>query len=142
MNPILKNILIFIGALIVGSLVNIALVNLGPSIIPLPEGASVTDMDKLKESMLLFEPKNFIFPFLGHAMGTLVGAFIVAKFAATSHMKLALGMGVWFLLGGIYAVYLLGGPMWFKALDLIVAYIPMGWLGGRLAGRSLNNQNG
>ncbi len=135
MNPILRNVLIFIVAWFVGSIVNVALVNLGPSVFPLPEGASVADMESLKASMLLFEPKNFIFPFLGHAVGTLVGAFIAAKFAANNHMKLALGIGVFFLLGGIYAVYLLGGPLWFKALDLIVAYIPMAWLGGRLAGR-------
>lgn len=138
MNPILKNVLVFIGAWFLGSIVNSLLVSMGPMVIALPEGASVADMETLKESMKLFKPQNFIFPFLGHAVGTLVAAFVVAKFAATNHMKLALGIGALFLIGGITAVLMLGGPLWFKALDLIVAYIPMAWLGGTLAGRKLN----
>ena len=136
MNPILRNVLAFIAAWIVGSIINFGLISLGPSIIPLPEGA---DMENLKESMLLFKPQHFIFPFLGHALGTLVGGFTVAKLAVTHRMKLAIGIGVFFLLGGIYMVVLAGGPLWFILLDLIVAYIPMGWLGGKLATRNLTS---
>ncbi len=40
---------------------------------------------------------------------------------------------MFFLLGGITNVFLLPAPVWFAALDLIGAYIPMGWLGGKLA---------
>ena len=29
----------------------------------------------------------------------------------------------------------LGGPMWFIVLDLVVAYIPMGYLGAKLASK-------
>ena len=76
---------------------------------------------------------NFLFPFLGHAIGTLVGAFVVAKFAASHAMKLALGIGAFFLLGGIAAANMLGGPAWFIAADLLLAYLPMAWLGAFLA---------
>lgn len=137
MNPILRNVLAVIAGIVLGSIVNSLLVNIGPAIIPLPDGADVSSMEKLAETMHLFKPKNFIFPFLGHAVGALVGAFTVVKLAANNHKKFALGMGAFFLLGGIYAIYLFGGPLWFKALDLLVAYIPMGWLGWKLA--SLNS---
>lgn len=133
MNPILKNVLAVIAGVIIGGLVNGGLVQLGYSVIPLPEGAEV-DPEKFAEAVKLFEAKHFIFPFLAHALGTLVGAFTVAKLAANNKMKFALGIGFFFLLGGITAVYMFGGPLWFKALDLIVAYVPMGWLGGKLAG--------
>jgi hypothetical protein len=53
--------------------------------------------------------------------------------AASQRMKLALVVGAFFLLGGIVNVYLLPAPIWFAALDLIGAYIPMGWLAGKLA---------
>jgi len=135
MNPVIRNILAVVVGIIVGSIVNITLVNIGPSIIPLPEGANMTDMKGLAKSMHLLEPKHMIFPFLGHALGTLVGALTAVMIAASHHMKLALGIGAWFLIGGITAVVMLPeSPMWFKVLDLVAAYIPMGWLGGKLAG--------
>ncbi|NNF03520.1 MAG: hypothetical protein HKN17_03550 [Rhodothermales bacterium] len=134
MNPVLKNVLAVVAGVVVGAFVNSALVNIGPYIVPLPEGADVSTMESLSESMHLFRPVNFLMPFLAHAIGTLVGAFVAAKVAASHAMKLALGIGAFFLLGGIAAAMMLGGPAWFIALDLILAYIPMGWLGARLAG--------
>ena len=134
MNPIVRNILALVGGWVIGSVVNMALVNVGTSVVPLPEGADTSTMDGLRESMKLFTPPNFIFPFLAHALGTLAGAFVAAKFAASHHMKLALGVGVLFLIGGIVMVVTCGGPAWFTAADLVLAYIPMGILGGILAG--------
>ena len=134
MNPIAKNILAAIVGFVVGSLVNIGLVNIGPSVVPLPEGADVSTMESLRDSMKLFAPVNFIFPFLAHALGTLTGAFIAAKIAVSHHMKFAIGIGVCFMIGGVAAASMLGGPVWFIVSDLLLAYIPMGFLGGILAG--------
>lgn len=135
MPKILQNILVLLVALFIGGLVNMGLIILGPSLIPPPEGMDMTTMEGLKEAMPLMKPKNFIFPFLAHALGTLVGAFIVAKFAATHHLRLAITVGFVFFLGGMKMVMDIPGPTWFNVLDLVVAYVPMGWLGGRLAGR-------
>ena len=136
MNPLLRNILAVIAGIFVGSVVNMGLVNLGPSIIPPPEGGDITTMEGLKATMHLFEPRHFLFPFLGHAMGTLFGAFVAAKLAASHPMRLGLIIGVLFLAGGIYMVMTLPSPIWFTVLDLLGAYLPMGWLGGWLASRS------
>ena len=110
-----------------------ALVNVGPSVIPLPEGADVSTMESLRESMELFTAANFIFPFLAHALGTLVGAFVAFKLACSHHMKFAIGIGVCFLLGGATMISMIGGPLWFNVLDLVLAYIPMAFIGGLLA---------
>lgn len=134
MNPILKNILAVVAAVIIGSVVNMLLVNAGPMVIPPPEGADITTMEGLKETMHLFKPRNFLFPFLAHALGTLVGAFVVAKFAANNNMKFALAIGALFLIGGIIMVVSVPSPLWFTILDLAGAYLPMGWLGWKLAG--------
>ena len=136
MKPVGRNILAVIVGVVAGSIVNMALVNIGPFVIPLPEGADISTTETLRESMALFTPANFIFPFLAHALGTLVGSFIAARFAASHHMRLAVGTGVFFLLGGITAVAMFGGPLWFKVVDLVLAYIPMGYLGGVLAGKA------
>ncbi|MEZ4686120.1 MAG: hypothetical protein R3B47_08660 [Bacteroidia bacterium] len=134
MNPTLRNILAVLAGLAAGMIINSLLVNIGPSIIPLPEGADVSDMEKLKASMALFEPKHFIFPFLGHAMQALVGAFIAVKIAVSNHFRIAMIIGVISLIGGITAAAMFGGPAWFVILDLAVAYLPMAWLGWKLAG--------
>lgn len=128
-----RNALAVVAGVVVGSVVNITLVNLGPMLIPLPEGADVSSTEGLRESMALFTPANFLFPFLGHAVGTLVGAFLAARIAASRPMVMAMLIGGFFLLGGIAAVNMFGGPLWFKAGDLLLAYLPMAWLGGRLA---------
>lgn len=134
MPPILRNLLAVIAGLVVGSVVNMAIISVGPMVIPPPTGVDMSDMDKFAENIKLLEPANFIAPWLAHALGTLVGAFTAAKVAASHKMKLALGIGVFFLLGGIMMVSMVGGPVWFAALDLIGAYLPMGFLGGMLGG--------
>ncbi|QBA64967.1 hypothetical protein [Muriicola soli] len=132
MNPIFRNILAVIAGLVLGSAVNMLFISLNGRVITLPEGADVSTMEGLKESMSLFEPKHFIFPFLAHAIGTLIGAYFAAKIAATRKMMFAMIVGIGFLIGGIINVINLPAPAWFSTLDLIAAYIPMGWLGGRL----------
>ena len=58
----------------------------------------------------MFTPINFICPFLAHALGTLAGAFVAAKLAAGHCVKCAMGIGVFFLMGGTAAASMLGGP--------------------------------
>ena len=133
MNPILKNILAVIVGIIVGSAVNMALVVLGPQIIPIPAGIDVMDPESLKANMHLLESRHFIFPFLAHALGTLAGAYTAARMAASHKMYFALGIGAFFLLGGIMNIMSISTPVWFAVLDLVAAYLPMAWLGGRWA---------
>jgi uncharacterized membrane protein YqgA involved in biofilm formation len=135
MQPILRNILAVIAGIFIGSLVNMGIIMISGSIIPAPDGADVTTMEGLKATMHLFEPKHFIFPFLAHALGTLVGALLAARFAANNHMRFALAIGLFFLIGGITSVYMLPSPVWYTVLDLVGAYLPMGYLGGKLAGK-------
>lgn len=132
MNPILKNVLALLVGIIIGSIVNMGIVMISGSIIPPPEGGDITTLEGLKATMHLFEPKNFIFPFLAHALGTLAGAFFAVKLAATRKQLMAFVIGLFFFIGGSINISMLGGPMWFNALDLIVAYIPMAYLGWRL----------
>lgn len=132
MNPIIKNILAVVAGLLFGSIVNMGLIMISGSIIPPPEGADVTTMDGLKASMHLFQPRHFIFPFLAHALGTLAGAFLAATIAADNKMRFAWVIGAFFLLGGIANVFMLPSPVWFSVLDIVGAYIPMAYLGGKI----------
>ena len=136
LNKIVRNVLAVITGIVLGSVVNMGIINLQYSFISLPEGVDVTNTESLKSSMHLFEPKHFIFPFLAHAIGTFGGAYLAARIAASHKMNIALGIGIFFLIGGISMVFLIPSPIWFAILDLSLAYIPMGWLSGRLAAKS------
>lgn len=133
MNPILKSIIAVIVGVFAGGALNMGLIMISGSIIAPPEGAITTTMEGLKESLHLFEPKHFLMPFLAHALGSLFGAFIAALIAPKHKMKFALGIGCWFLFGGIMNIVMLPSPTWFTIVDLTLAYIPMAYLGGILA---------
>ena len=134
MNPMVRNILAVLAGALIGGTINMLIIILSDGIIPLPPGVDATDPESLKSSMHLFEPRHFIFPFLAHSLGTLVGAVITVKLAASHHMKLALLIGVFFLIGGIANTFMISPPTWYAVLDIVAAYLPMGWLGWKLAG--------
>jgi len=133
MNIILKGIIAVILGVIAGSALNMGLIMISGSIIAPPEGVITTTTEGLKESLHLFEAKHFLMPFLAHALGTLFGALIAALIVSDHKIRFALGIGCWFLLGGITMTFILPSPLWFTVLDLSLAYIPMAYLGGKLA---------
>ena len=129
MSPVLKNSVALLVGLVVGGLVNMALVTVGPLLVPPPAGVDMTDMDSLAQSMHLMGPQHFVFPLLAHAVGTLVGATLTFVLAGRNPRLLAFGIGVFFLLGGIGAARMIPAPIWFIVTDLGLAYLPMAWLG-------------
>lgn len=134
MKNFLRNVLALIAGLVIGSLVNMAIVMVSGSIIPPPEGGDVTSMEGLKATMHLFAPKHFLFPFLAHALGTLVGAWVTVNIALNNVKLWAYLVGVLFLAGGLANVFLLPSPLWFNVVDLAGAYLPMSFLALKLAG--------
>jgi hypothetical protein len=133
---VLRNILAVVVGMIVGGGVNMAFVIASPLVIPPPAGVDVSDLQSLSASIHLFEPKHFVFPFLAHAVGTLVGALLAYLVAASHRPVFAYVIGVCFLAGGIAAARMIPAPAWFVVLDLAAAYVPMAFL-GTLLGRSI-----
>jgi hypothetical protein len=132
----LKIILSFIAGIVVGSLVNMGLVNLGMMLVPPPPGVDFGDMESLKTTAHLLEFKHYVFPFLAHALGTLVGAWVAYRFAPASKTSIAWIVGVFFLAGGVAASMMIPGSKIFIVVDLAFAYLPMAWLAIRLGERS------
>lgn len=135
MPRLLRNVLAVLAGVAVGSVVNMLLITLGPSLIPPPAGVDVSSTEGLKVGMRLFGPQHFIMPFLAHAVGTLAGALTAYFVAATYKAELAYVIGALFLCGGVAATFMFPAPAWFIALDLLAAYLPMSWLAIRISGR-------
>lgn len=129
---IVRNILSVIIGFAVGSVVNMALVTLGPRVIPAPAGVDASNAGSLAASIHLFEPKHFVFPFLAHALGTLAGALVAFLIAGSRRRVFAFAVGTFFLAGGIAASFMIPAPTWFIVVDIVVAYLPMAWLATRV----------
>lgn len=129
---IFRNILAVIIGFFVGNVVNMGLVQTGYSVYPL-KGVDLNDMAALAEVIPTLSAEHFIFPFLAHALGTFFGAIVAGLIAANHKMKFSLSIGGLFLIGGIMINFMLPGPTWFAILDIAVAYIPMAWIGGKIA---------
>jgi hypothetical protein len=132
MNPIIRNILAVVLGLVLGAAVNGGIISISSSVIPPPEGTDITTMEGLQAAMPLMQPKHFIMPFLAHAIGTFIGAFLAARLVLKNPLRPAMIIGAMFLLGGIMMVKQLPSPLWFNILDLVGAYIPMAWLAAYL----------
>ena len=76
MHPILRNILAVLAGAFLGGLINMGLIIIGGKLIAPPEGMNVMDLESIKAHIDLFQPKHFLFPFLAHAVGTMVDAFV------------------------------------------------------------------
>ena len=136
MNNTIRNILAVIAGLVLGGIVNMAIIKISGSIIPPPAGADMTTVEGIKAALPLLSPHHFLMPFLAHALGTFVSALVAALIAASHQMKIAIGIGIFSLLGGIAAVMMIPAPLWFDVVDLVAAYIPMGYLGGKLVAKN------
>jgi hypothetical protein len=128
---------------VTGSMVNMGLVTLGPLLIPLPEGVNPSDMESFKTSAHLLQPRHFVFPFLAHAVGTVVGALIAwwtAPVSEPGKRRVAYAVGTLFLAGGIAASFMIPAPATFIVTDLVLAYLPMAWLAVK-TGSALTSRN-
>jgi hypothetical protein len=132
---LLRNVLAILAGVVIGSAVNMALITLGPSLIPPPAGVDVTNAESLGKAMHLFEPRHFAMPFLAHALGTLAGALVAYLIAAKHRAAMAWVIGAVFLCGGVAASFMIPAPAWFIAVDLLAAYLPMAWLGIQIGSR-------
>lgn len=130
---IVRNIIGVIAGVLIGSYVNMYIVELGPQFFPLPSKVNITTEEGLKTGMAFMQPEHFIAPFLAHAVGTLIATFIAALIAVSRRKNITRVIALLYLAGGAYMVAILPSPMWFNLLDLIVAYVPMGMLGYLLA---------
>lgn len=139
---ILRSIVAVVAGIVLGGLVNMALIMASGHVIPPPAGTDITTAEGLGAAMPLLEPRHFLFPFLAHALGTIAGALLATRISR-HHKPLCAGIvGAFFLVGGIMASRMIPAPTWFNALDLIGAYLPFAWLGYWLARPRSTQQTG
>jgi hypothetical protein len=134
---ILKTTLVIFISLFAGAMLNGALINVSNHIIPPPVGFDLTTEEGLQAAMPYMGPEHFLFPFLAHALGTFLSTLLITRLLKSQQFVFSMMAGILFLLGGVSMVIMLPEtPIWFVLVDLIAAYVPMAYLGNRIARRS------
>lgn len=133
MSPFLRNTLSVLSGIFFGSLVNLAVLELGGKIIPPPAGVNLSDPEGWKAALPLLTPQHFLFPFLAHALGTLSGA-LIAAYWVRAKSKVAWVVGFIFFAGGISSCFIIPAPYWFVITDLLMAYLPFAYLAVKIIG--------
>jgi hypothetical protein len=132
----MKSILLSVAGLLIGVITNGIIVQIGSQIVKAPKGLDLSTEQGLAKAMPLMGAEHFVFPFLAHAIGTLVGAYFVSRMKVNRALLNAMAIGFAFLAGGVMMVLTLPGtPWWFVATDLVLAYLPMAYLGYKLGQR-------
>lgn len=135
MQKTLRIVLAVVAGFVVGSALNMLLIKVGGSVVPPPPGANLQTAEGWQAAMPLLQPLHFLFPFLAHALGTFAGAYVAALLTPDRTRGPAYFVGALFFLGGCAAAAMIPAPLWFKVVDLVLAYAPMTWAGHRLAAR-------
>jgi hypothetical protein len=132
----MKSILLSVAGLLLGAITNGIIVQVGSQIVKAPKGLDLSTEQGLAKAMPLMGAEHFVFPFLAHAIGTLVGAYFVSRMKVNRALLNAMAIGFAFLAGGVMMVLTLPGtPWWFVATDLVLAYLPMAYMGYKLGQR-------
>ena len=142
MNPVLRNILAGVSGAIASMPANgLLLMPLGrlfgapaaPAYDPTgdPEAMQVV----WRAYFETLEPIHMVAPLLAHWNGALCGALVAGLLAANRGPRVPLIVAGFVLIGGIANAFMLPGqPVGFLTLD-IAGYLPIGWLGWKLATR-------
>ena len=137
MSYILRNIFAIMAGWLLGSVINMGLVQLGHLVFPL-EGIDPNNMQSLADVLPTLGFQYFIFPFLAHAIGTFIGALLAGSMARSHKRIVCMLIGLLFFVGGVMVNTMLSGPKWFTIMDLVLAYFPMAWLASKLLFRKVS----
>ena len=135
-NVIFRNVTAVVLSLIIGGQINMAILELGMKILPLPDGVDLNKIETIAANIDKYTFPHFLNVFLAHGLGTLLAAFICVKLAKSQHFNLAMVIGVLFLIGGIIATTMIPAPLAINIIDLVGAYIPMAWIGYKLSAKN------
>ncbi len=133
MSPVLKNVLIVVGAIIAGMVAMMIGHQVSNVIMPPPEGMDVSNMESFVANAHKLTTGHWVLALMSHALGPLVSGFIVAKFVASHHRPLLWIVATAWIIAGILNLMSIPHPMWFKFADIMI-YVPMTFVGAKLAG--------
>lgn len=132
MSNSLKNIIVVIGAMIVGGVLIYGIESINDLIFPPPADLNTGDMEALKAYMQQAPAGSLAIILLAHACGAFISGWIISRFAASSIRMLVLITGMIWMITGVINLVVIPHPLWFSVADACV-YLPMTIIGARLS---------
>jgi hypothetical protein len=132
----LRRVIAVIAGLIAGGTFNMILVTVSQAIYPYPESVDSSDFAQVRE-YLETNPLPLgalMIVLVAHAGGSLVSALVCGLIVKKNWVLAAIGLGLWWTLGGVAAVFLIPAPIWFAIVD-IALYVPAALLGMLVAAK-------
>ncbi len=127
----LRNIGAVVLGMIVGMVVNMALISLnGYVLFPMPEGMDMYDPEQLSGYIETLPAAGMILPILAHLGQAFVGGWVAARLGASKPMVLAMIIGVLSLVGGIMNAMSIPLPAW-TWIEMPL-YLVVAWFAGSL----------
>ena len=126
----LRNIAAVIAGLVVGMIINLALIQLNTVFFPLPDGVDMTNTAQMKDAIQGMPAAAWILVIAAHLGQAFVGAWVAARLGASRWMMLAMIVGVLSLAGGIANAVMLSVPAW--VWIEMPFYLVVAWLAGRM----------
>lgn len=108
----LRNVGAVLAGLIVGSILNMALIFANMAVFPPPDGADLNDPTQLAAFLASAPPTVYILPILAHLTQALVGGALAARLGAAQPVTLASIVGGLTALGTLINLVLLSPPLW------------------------------
>ena len=87
--------LAIIAGVVIGGIVNMAIVMIGPHVIAPPPGIDMSSAESMAANSNLLEPRHYLFPLIAHALGTYTGA--LAAYAIAKEYKAIVAIIIGFL---------------------------------------------
>ena len=125
MSPAVRNILAIIAGIVLGIIVNMGISNVAFMMVEFPENINREDPEAILafvEGLPASSPL-WLLSMLAHVAGTAIGGLVTSRIAVTGHVRLAIGVGIFFLIGGILNKLQITHPIAIAIAD-VVLYIP------------------
>ncbi|CAM3578144.1 hypothetical protein POKO110462_10250 [Pontibacter korlensis] len=129
MSPLIRNLLAVLAGIIIGSILNMGIIQISGLLIFLPEGADVTTTEGLKAPHAFAGSQAFCFSVSGARWRN----FCRSMDRLSSQNEICHQYRPFFLAGGIASCIMLPSPVWYNMVDLAGAYIPVAYMAGKLA---------
>jgi hypothetical protein len=132
MSSSLKNIIVVIGAMIMGGVLIYGIESLNHLVFPPPADLNTSDMEALKAYMQQAPAGSLAILLLAHASGAFISGWIISRFAASNIRMLVLITGMIWMITGVINLIVIPHPLWFSVADACI-YLPMTIIGARMS---------
>jgi len=128
---VLRNVGAIVAGLVVGMVVNLAIVQVNTAFFPLPEGVDLTDTNAMRDAVQALPAASWILVFVAHIGQAFVGGWVAARLSVSELLRNALIVGILSMAAGIANAVMLSAPAW--TWIEMPFYPAAAWVAGRMA---------